>query len=238
MKKLKEVFDYYFQIISLILIITLLIGIICLILTKNQNNNTKYEGKKSNDISSSENISNNRNIKIDIKGAIKKPGVYEVTTNNNVLDLINLAGGLTKNATTDNINLSRLLEDQMVIKIYTKNEHKNSKSKDIRECICPDVNIDNCEDNPIIKKDGENINAVISNKPNEENNTSSSKNIISINNATKEELMTLNSIGEAKANAIISYRNNNGPFKDIEEIKNVTGIGEALFAKIKDFITT
>ena len=72
----------------------------------------------------------------------------------------------------------------------------------------------------------------------EDNSTSSSSNTkISLNHATKEELLTLTGIGESKANLIIEYRNQNGGFKTIEEIKNVKGIGDKMFEKIKDNIT-
>ena len=60
---------------------------------------------------------------------------------------------------------------------------------------------------------------------------------ISINNASLEELMTLSGIGEAKAKSIIEYREQNGGFNSIEDIKNVTGIGDALFDQIKENIT-
>ena len=66
------------------------------------------------------------------------------------------------------------------------------------------------------------------------NNTS----LISINNATIEELSKLSGIGDAKAKQIIEYRTQNGPFKTIEDIKQVPGIGENIFAQIKDYITT
>ena len=72
----------------------------------------------------------------------------------------------------------------------------------------------------------------------EDNSTSSSSNTkISLNHATKEELLTLTGIGESKANLIMEYRNQNGGFKTIEEIKNVKGIGDKMFEKIKDNIT-
>ena len=61
--------------------------------------------------------------------------------------------------------------------------------------------------------------------------------VISINTATKEELMTLTGIGEKKAEDIIKYREENGEFTSIEDIKNVKGIGDSLFEKIKDYIT-
>ena len=60
---------------------------------------------------------------------------------------------------------------------------------------------------------------------------------ISINNAPKEELMTLPGIGEAKAQDIINYREQNGPFTIIEDLKKVSGIGESIFAKIQENIT-
>ncbi|MCK4358720.1 MAG: ComEA family DNA-binding protein [Candidatus Cloacimonetes bacterium] len=59
---------------------------------------------------------------------------------------------------------------------------------------------------------------------------------ININSASKSHLMSLPGIGEGKANAIIEYRKTNGPFKSVEEIKNVKGIGESIYQKIKDRI--
>lgn len=63
------------------------------------------------------------------------------------------------------------------------------------------------------------------------------KSLININTATKEELTALNGIGDSKAQAIIDYRNENGYFSSIDELMNVSGIGEKTFAKNKDLIT-
>lgn len=68
------------------------------------------------------------------------------------------------------------------------------------------------------------------------NNDISRKDLVNINKANEEELKTLNGIGASKATAIISYREKNGEFKNIEDIKNVKGIGESCFEKIKDKI--
>lgn len=67
-------------------------------------------------------------------------------------------------------------------------------------------------------------------------NSSESDNIININTANESELRNIPGVGEVKANAIIKYRENNGGFKNIDEIKNVDGIGEKTFEKIKEFI--
>lgn len=172
--------------------------------------------------------------KVDIKGAVKNPNVYEMKVGSRVIDVINASGGLLNNANTKNINLSKLITDEMVIIVYTNEEIKKIEEGNIEikyvdkyietECNCPDINNDACisedTDNSIIQD--ENINNEI--------------NLININTASKEELMTLPKIGESKALEIIEYRNNNNGFKNIEEIKNITGIKDAIFEAIKEYI--
>ena len=252
MNKTKETIDYYFNIICLALFIFLLTGIIVLIYRsfsvktiKSETTNQTIQALKEN---TEEEKKQNDKIKVDVKGAIKNPGVYELENSSNVIDLINLAGGLKKNADTSNLNLSKKLEDQMVIKVFTKNEllqiaKENSLSSN-NECTSDSVIITECNENnasiinsnTTTSKSLDNSNSSKSNEQVISSNQNTSK-LISINSATKEELMTLNSIGESKATAIIEYRNTNGPFKTIDEIKNVSGIGDALFEKIKSNIT-
>ena len=172
-----------------------------------------------------EEIPKEEKIKVDIKGAVKNPGVYEINSNGRVADAIEISGGLTNDADTSTINLSKNLTDEMVIIIYTKEEVeemlKGSTSiKYIeKECICPKIENDACIDN------------VIDNKP--DTNTSNEQKV-SLNSATIDELMQLSGIGEVKAKAIIAYREENGGFKSIEELLEVNGIGESTFNKIKD----
>lgn len=172
-----------------------------------------------------EEIPKEEKIKVDIKGAIKNPGVYEINSNGRVADAIEISGGLTNDADTSIINLSKNLTDEMVIIIYTKEEVEEmlkgtTSIKYIeKECICPKIENDACIDN------------VIDNKP--DTNTSNEQKV-SLNSATIDELMQLPGIGEVKAKAIIAYREENGGFKSIEELLEVNGIGESTFNKIKD----
>ena len=165
-----------------------------------------------------------KNILVDVKGEVNTPGVYELTVSNTVMDAINKAGGLTKISDTSNINLSKKLEDEMVIIVYSKSEIEKMNEEEKIEC--PPCN------NACITEEDEKA------KLDEENET---KNIqtgkVNINTADIETLQTLTGIGEVKAQAIIDYRNKNGGFKRLEDIKNVSGIGDSVYEKIKDNIT-
>lgn len=163
-------------------------------------------------------------IFIDIKGSVKNPGVYQVDIDNIVNDCIKKAGGLLKNADTTTINLSKKVSSEMVIYIPKKDEvvkTTNSTTVTKNQEIPNDAAISN---NNTDSKD--------SSSANDQSNT-----LIDINTATTAELAKLNGIGTAKAQDIIDYRTKNGSFKTIEDIKNVSGIGDALYAKIKDYIT-
>ena len=160
-------------------------------------------------------------VKVDVKGAVKKPGVYELFLGSTIKDAIDTAGGTTSSAVTSNINLSKRLSDEMVVYVFTKSEIKEAESKnqivcEIPKCECETISINN------------GITSEIGSSENKK---------ISINSATLEELMTLDGIGETKAKAIIEYRTTNGPFEKIENILEVSGIGETMFESIKDKIT-
>lgn len=179
-------------------------------------------------------------IKVDVKGSVANPGVYELDENSRVIDAINLSGGLLDNADTNNINLSKKLIDQNVIIIETINDNKEPQNiiKYVyKECDCPKFNDACIKNNEIVnnteiinKNDKETTDSI-----NEESSTVNEK--VSINNGTLEQFQSLSGIGESKAKSIIKYREENGPFNVIEDIMNISGIGEALFEKIKDSIT-
>lgn len=184
------------------------------------------EEKKSNDNEPTK-TTDTLKVKVDIKGAISKPGVYEVSSDYRVIDVIKLAGGLKSNANTNYINLSSKVTDEMVIWIYTAKEISDFKLSQsstqymIDKCNCPVLDNTTC---------------LNSNSNTNSNSSKETKDILNINTATLNELMTLEGIGESKAKSIIEYRTKNGKFKSIEDIMNVSGIGEALYSKIKDYI--
>lgn len=150
---------------------------------------------------------------VDIKGYVKKPGVYQLEKGSIINDVIKLAGGLKSSGTTENINLSKKVNDEDMIIILSKTELKKLNSS---ESIKQNSNIT--------------TNNETATKSEEDSNK------ISINNATKEELMTLSGIGEKTAEKIIEYRKNQ-KFSTIDDLKNVSGIGDSIFEKIKEYIT-
>lgn len=200
-------------IIILCTIIVVLGGII-FILYKN-NSSSKEEVvdifKEPEEIKKEE--SNSKKVIVDIKGMINNPGVYEVDSNLRVNDVIELAGGLKEGADTSNINLAKLVSDEMTIIIYSTEEVIEKFKQEVCICNCPYIQNDACI------------------------NSNNDSNLININTAGIEELTTLTGIGDVKAEAIIKYRSEVGKFKTKEELLNVEGIGEALFEKIKDNIT-
>lgn len=154
-------------------------------------------------------------IIIDIKGEVVYPGVYEIDNNTRIIDAINMAGGLTLDADTSGINLSSKIRDEDVIIIYSNN--KDSE-------YYKDKKIDNKNDNFSVE-DGSN----------NKNNDKDEIVLIDINTATSEELCSLPGIGEVKAKKIIEYRKKSR-FNTIEDIMNVSSIGEKLFESIKAYI--
>ncbi len=143
---------------------------------------------------------------VDIKGAVKLPGMYEVTSDMRVLNVIDMAGGLKETADDSQVNFSQRIEDQMVIYIPVEGE-------ELSETVIAGKNSNTAN----ISKDEDGK--------------------VNLNQATKEELMTLSGVGEKKAEKIIEYREENGSFKTIEDLKNVNGFGEKSFESLEKYIS-
>lgn len=147
-------------------------------------------------------------IVIHITGEVNNEGIIEIKEGGRISDAIEEAGGLTKEADLERVNLAYELEDGQ--KIYIPNK----KDKDIEEYVTEGVDDIVLPDELSKARDG----------------------LVNINKASSEELQELDGIGEALAENIIAYRENNGKFKNIEDIKNVSGIGDSKYEKIKDNI--
>ena len=214
------------KIILSFIVILLLIGIFAIKINLEKNKFNNSDDKNNIEIvSNDQTLLTNSDCMVDIKGAVKNPGVYTTNCSDNVSDIIRLAGGLTDDADTSVTNLAKQITNEMVIIIYTKEEVKNSNVVDTvikvveQECICPNIQNDGCINDKITDTIGGNK-------------------LININTATADELKSIPGIGEVKAKAIINYRNNNGKFKKIEDIQNVDGISIKLYEEIKIYLTT
>lgn len=191
-------------------------------------------------------------VYVDVKGAVKKPGVYEVNSTAIIYDVITMAGGFNSNAFQNSINLSMRVKNEMVLFVYTKEEVKEYEEESLKkvvpnECIVTDYDIRECTQDkqsvivpentqePIVNEENNEDNNVISNDA--EKPSVPKSDVININTASIDELTAIKGIGEVKARDIIDYRITNGTFKTKEEIMNVSGIGEKTFEKIKDYIT-
>lgn len=196
----------------IILVIIILIGIYYFF----RENSNNYEKINKSDIiiESNENIKNSvseedieENIKVYIIGEVKTPGVIELNAGSRLEDAIILAGGTTNLSDLSKINLAIVLEDGQKIYIPSINENGNDNLQEVEKLEEYDTN----------------------------NNFKVAKKI-NINTATITELCSLSGVGESLANKIIKYREENGKFKTIEDLKNVNGIGDKKYESLKDYV--
>ena len=171
----------------------------------------KNNDKKEKIEDEKENISN-KEITVYVSGEVNKSGVVTLKEGDRLAVAVEKLGGTTKKADLNNINLAIRVKDEEHYIIPKIGEAKQEDLKDVNNT-----------------KDIEN--AEIKNE-----NTAKDSSKININTATLEELDKLPGVGEATANKIISHREENGQFKTIEDIKNVNGIGDKKFEKMKELI--
>ena len=162
-------------------------------------------------------------------GAVEEPGVYELPEGSRVVDAIRMAGGLTLTADETCVNQARYVLDGEQIYIWTEEEkeaYQRGESVPVSESAGGSAGTSG---------------SVRSSNDGSRNNTgeeTAGSGLVNLNTATQQELMTLNGIGEAKAAAIVAYRQEHGYFSSKEELKNVSGIGDATYEKLQDQITT
>jgi competence protein ComEA len=174
--------------------------------------NSIVKEKENGDVIDNEDVEKDEII-IHIIGEVKKEGIVSLKEGDRVIDAIKKAGGETKNADLSQVNLAYILSDGQKIYIPAKNEKI---------------------DNFVISS---NEAEIIDNKGNKNSESSNMSSKININTATESQLDTLPGIGPSTATKIIEYRNTNGKFKKIEDIKEVRGIGEAKYEDLKNYIT-
>lgn len=216
------------KIVLVILAIAVILGICYYVYAKDGNFSSMEElqveeSLKANSEEAKEiNKENEETIVVHISGAVEQEGIVELKVNSRVADAIEKAGGLKDDANTNDINLAYVLEDGMKIYIPNKQETEEKQT--------------------ITKKSG----VIEENKAQETtqktsqttvNKTNSNTKKVNINTALQTELETLPGIGPSIATKIITYRKENGGFKTIKDIKEVSGIGESKFNNIKDLIT-
>ena len=176
-------------------------------LTEQTSSSSSYmneKSNKSNEISQAE--TEDRLVTVDVKGAVKKPGVYQLQSNSRVHDALEKAGGLTDEADLKSVNQAQKLSDEAVV---------------------------------YVAKVGENAVDVTTSAPaSATSGTGQTKSaLVNLNTATEADFQTISGIGQKRAQDIIAYREANGRFKSVDELKNVSGIGAKTLEKLKEYVT-
>lgn len=191
--------------------VTMLIFIGCYIVKRTENSDyieleTIEEKKLENSNEIEEEEIIDKKIVIHITGEVENEGIIEIGKDARIADVIDEAGGITEEADLSKVNLAYSVKDGQ--KIYIPNINDNEQEEYITEEAGEEVIV---EVEQVTDK-------------------------VNINTAKQTELETLSGIGPSTALKIINYRQQNGEFKTIEDIKNVPGIGDSKFENIKDSI--
>lgn len=162
----------------------------------------EYSGESGENADTGDGYAGTQILYVDIGGAVENPGVYQVTKDTRLYQVIEMAGGLTEDADADSVNRASFVEDGQKIIIPVKGSVNTEGASAASPAAAADI----------------------------------SAGLININTASADELKTLSGIGDAMAGRIIDYRSTH-PFKSTEDIMSVEGIGSKTYDKIKDRIT-
>lgn len=167
-------------------------------------------------------INDNEKIYVYITGEVNNPGIVVLPIGSRIVDAIDCAGGITQNADIMKVNLVYMLQDGMKVNIPSSIELKNNPNFEyITMSSGDEKNDSNIKNATTVDTKSESAFKVSN---------------VNINIATQTELETLPGIGPSLALKIINYRKENGKFKSIEELKNVSGIGDNKYDEIKKYI--
>lgn len=193
---------------SIVILITLLVGIYLMVNKEAQVDTTMWEETSLTTMAEVATDATKERaetmIYVDIKGAVKVPGIYQLKNQQRIWDALALAGGVSEEADTAQVNYAQKVKDQMIIYVPKKGEAVAQSLETLQESA------------PAQQNQEEKIN---------------------LNTATEAELQTISGIGAKKAQEIIRFRDEQGPFKTVEELKNVPGIGEKTVERLKDMLT-
>lgn len=208
--------------------IIIAVGIICILIVigiflYKRTQDTDYsmlmlepeEEVKENNIEQEQEKRENK-IKVHVAGYVEEEGMVELAEGARIADALEAAGGATLEADLSRVNLAYVLQDGQKIYIPSILEVEEEEAEE--------EYITEGSGGVILEEEGEE----------EKNNEAEGK--VNINTATQTELETLNGIGPSTASKIIEYRKQNGNFQSIEEIQNVSGIGDSKYESIKDDI--
>lgn len=171
--------------------------------------------QQESDIENKEDEQNKEMIIVHITGQVQNWGVIELEPGSRVIDAVNKAGGFTEEADIEKVNLAYELTDGVKVYIPSKNE-------EVENSVSTQKYISTDSGENVIMEESDMKEAVEA--------------LVNINEATQTELESLPGIGPSTALKIISYRQENGNFSSIEDIKNVSGIGDSKFENIRKLI--
>ena len=148
-------------------------------------------------------------LTVDVKGAVKNPGIYQLKKTSRINDAIQKAGGLTTDADSKSVNLAQKLTDEAVVYVATMSENAASIASGAGQSSTSGTS------------------EVASQKGNK----------VNLNTADLSELQTISGIGQKRAQDILEYREANGKFNSVDDLKNVSGVGAKTLEKSKEYVT-
>ena len=148
-------------------------------------------------------------LTVDVKGAVKNPGIYQLKKTSRINDAIQKAGGLTTDADSKSINLAQKLTDEAVVYVATMGENVTNAASNNGQTLTTDT-------------DG----------------TAAQKgNKVNLNKANLSDLQSISGIGQKRAQDILDYREANGKFNSVDDLKNISGVGAKTLEKLKEYVT-
>ncbi|USG63910.1 ComEA family DNA-binding protein [Brevibacillus ruminantium] len=149
---------------------------------------------------------------VDVKGKVKQPGLYTFPQGARVADAVTKAGGVLPEGDVERINLAELLTDGSAVIIPERGARSACEQQEVHSALTAPAS------------------PITANGPSASGETKG----VNLNTASLEELMTLPGVGEARAKAILQYRNEKGGFRSSDELKKISGIGDKMYDRMKD----